>query len=435
VAPTAGGPAEIVEEGCGRLYPPGDAEAAAAALVEILETPDLARQMGATGRARASWFEADEARSRFAQVVVEAVAERKGEEPAEAAELAVGAAEAERTASAPQVERGLIAAPALRGRRGRRGSHATHHGAGMALVTVTHNSAVPVERLLRSVDRYLPGAHVVVVDSGSSDRSAIAARAAAPRATVIELGENVGFGRASNAGLELVEAPVTVLINPDVELVDSSLADLAGELLSPGTPERILAPSVLSPDGSRQDTGHLDPGSPLLLLKALVPPAALPGPLRALVDPWRSRRSRRVGWAVAACLLAPTATLRRLGPFDERIFMYAEDMDLGLRAAEAGVETIFRPDARVVHLDAHSTEVAFGGEPFELLARQRRAVIGEHRGEHAARRDDRIWLLTYLNRIALKTLTRRPTARERRQLAALRRVRDEPARLGEPSAS
>jgi GT2 family glycosyltransferase/glycosyltransferase involved in cell wall biosynthesis len=387
VAPAAGGPAEIVNETCGRLYPPGDAAAAAAALVEVLSSPELVDRLGAGGRARAGWFEADEARQRFA-------------------ELATGAVAADRQ-RAP----------------------ATHHGAGMALVTVTHNSAAAVERLLRSVDLHLPGAHVVVVDSGSTDGSATVARAAAPRATVIELGENVGFGRASNAGVAAVEEPICVLVNPDVELVDGSLADLAADLLVPGVPERILAPAVLSPDGSRQETGHLDPDSPLLWFKALVPPAALPAPLRARVEPWRSQRSRRVGWAVGACLVAPTVTLRRLGPFDERIFLYAEDMDLGLRAADAGIETVFRPDARVVHLDAHSTGPAFGGEPFELLARQRRAVIGERRGQEAAERDDQISGVTYLNRILLKTLLRRPAAREREQLEALRHVRDEPARL------
>ena len=220
-----------------------------------------------------------------------------------------------------------------------------------------------------------------------------------------------------------------MLINPDVELVDDSLADLAADLLVPGVPERILAPAVLSPDGSRQETGHLDPGSPLLWLKALVPPAALPAPLRTRVDPWRSQRGRTVGWAVGACLVAPAPTLRRLGPFDERIFLFGEDMDLGLRAADAGIETVFRPDARVVHLDAHSTGPAFGGEPFELLARQRRAVIGERRGQEAAKRDDQILTWTLINRILLKTLLRRPTARERRQLAALRTVREEPPRL------
>jgi GT2 family glycosyltransferase len=192
---------------------------------------------------------------------------------------------------------------------------------------------------------------------------------------------------------------------------------------------------VLSPDGSRQDTAHPDPGSGLLWVKALLPAAALPGPVRTAVEPWRSARSRPVGWAVGACLVAPTATLRQLGPFDERIFLFAEDMDLGLRAAAAGVETVFRPDARVVHLDAHSTEVAFDGEPFELLARQRRAVIGEHRGAEAAERDDRIWRLTLVNRIVLKTVTGRPTARERRQLAALRTVRGEPARLPQRAPS
>jgi N-acetylglucosaminyl-diphospho-decaprenol L-rhamnosyltransferase len=230
-----------------------------------------------------------------------------------------------------------------------------------------------------------------------------------------------------------VEEPICVLINPDVELVDGSLADLAADLLAPGVPERILAPAVLLPDGSRQETGHLDPDSPLLWLKALVPPTALPGPLRTRVDPWRSQRSRTVGWAASTCLVAPTPTLRRLGPFDERIFLFGEDLDLGLRAADAGVESVYRPDARVVHLEAHSTGPTFGGEPFELLARQRRAVIGERRGAEAAERDDRILTLTLLNRTALKTLLRRPTPRERAQLAALRRVRGEPAGLDQSS--
>jgi N-acetylglucosaminyl-diphospho-decaprenol L-rhamnosyltransferase len=398
IVPSAGGPAEIVDETCGRLYPPGDPDAAADALVEVLSDPELVDRLGAGGRARAGWFEADEARQRFAELAIGAVAERAPTGPT--------GATVERT-RAP----------------------ATHHGAGMALVTVTHNSAAAVDRLLGSVDLHLPGARVIVVDSGSVDGSATAARAAAPRATVLELGANVGFGRASNAGVAEVDEPICVLISPDVELVDGSLADLAADLLAPGAPERILAPAVLSPDGSRQETGHLDPDSRLLWLKALVPPAALPAPLRTLVEPWRSQRSRRVGWAVGACLVAPTPTLRRLGPFDERIFLFAEDLDLGLRAADAGVETVFRPDARVVHLDAHSTGPAFGGEPFELLARQRRAVIGERRGAEAAERDDQISGVTYLNRILLKTLLRRPAAREREQLAALRHVRDEPAGL------
>jgi hypothetical protein len=64
----------------------------------------------------------------------------------------------------------------------------------------------------------------------------------------------------------------------------------------------------------------------------------------------------------------------------------------------------------------------FGGEAFELLARQRGAVVAERRGSRAARWDQRLQLITFVDRIALKALTGRPASRERRQLSALRRA-------------
>src|SRR4051812_19779407 len=200
-----------------------------------------------------------------------------------------------------------------------------------ALVTVTHNSEHELQRLLASVDRHLAGARVVVVDSDSDDRSVDVARKWPGGAEVIELGRNAGFGAGVNAGIAALpaDAAVTVVLNPDVELLDGSLTDLADELLRENTPERILAPLILLPDGRRQDSAHHEPGAAPLLLSALVPPAALPGPLRRRVDPWRAERPRRVGWAVGACLVARTDTLRRLGPFDEDAFLYAEDLGLG----------------------------------------------------------------------------------------------------------
>jgi GT2 family glycosyltransferase len=96
-------------------------------------------------------------------------------------------------------------------------------------------------------------------------------------------------------------------------------------------------------------------------------------------------------------------------------------MDLGLRASDAGIETWFWPGARVLHKRAHSTERAFGGEAFDLLARRRAEVVAERRGTARARADTLVQALTFANRIAAKTLLRRPTARERAQLRALRR--------------
>ena len=261
-----------------------------------------------------------------------------------------------------------------------------------------------------------------MVDSGSGDRSVEIARAHG--AEVIELGENAGYGRASNAGVAAVQEPVTVLVNPDVELLDGSLARLARELsFGRGGPDRLLAPLVLLPDGSRQDAAQAEPGGAAALAIALVPPVAMPRPLQRAACPWTDDEPRQVGWAVGACLVARTETLRRLGPFDERIFLYGEDLELGLRAADVGVETWFRPDARVLHHRARSSARAFGGEPFELLAEQRRSVVRERRGRTREALDDLLQAATFADRIALKSLARRDTTREREQLRALRRAR------------
>jgi GT2 family glycosyltransferase len=119
--------------------------------------------------------------------------------------------------------------------------------------------------------------------------------------------------------------------------------------------------------------------------------------------------------------VARTETLRRLGPFDESIFMYGEDLDLSLRALEAGVETWFWPAARVVHHQAHSTEVAFGGEAFERLAQARHDVVSRRLGPRRAALDDAAQAVTFASRMALKRALGRPAERERRQLAALAR--------------
>jgi N-acetylglucosaminyl-diphospho-decaprenol L-rhamnosyltransferase len=299
----------------------------------------------------------------------------------------------------------------------------TLYGSDIALVTVLHDSRRELEWLLDSVARHLPGAHVVVVDSGSGDGGAALARNWSGDATVIALDDNVGFGRASNAGIEAVERPVTALVNPDVELLDSSLAVLAAEVMRDDVPERILAPMVRLPDGSRQDSAHHEPGSAADAVRALVPPAALPRPLRRLVEPWHSDTPRRAGWAIGCCLVARTDTLRRLGPFDPGAFLYAEDLDLGLRASDAGIETWFWPSGRVLHHGAHATERTFGGEPFELVASRRREVVRRWRGPRRQQVDDWLLLATYAHRLALKTLLRRPAEREQRQLAALRAAR------------
>jgi len=272
------------------------------------------------------------------------------------------------------------------------------------IVTVLHQSAPELPRLLRSIEAHAPTAQLVVVDSGSTDDGPRIARDAG--AEVVVLGENRGFGAASNVGVQRARHPATVLLNPDCELPDPGIATLVDRAAGR---EALLVPRLLHADGSVQRSAHPLPGGPTALARAVLPTRALP-------QPHRARRPRRVGWAIAACLVARTALLKRLGPFDPEAFLFYEDLDLCLRARAAGVPTILHPEVTVRHLGGRSTVRAYGGEAFDLQARRRREVIGAQLGAGALRVDDGAQALTFGLRAAV--------GREReRNLAALHALR------------
>ena len=196
-------------------------------------------------------------------------------------------------------------------------------------VVVLHDSEAELRVLLRSIETHLPEPpQLVVVDSGSRDGGPDLA--AEHGAEVVALAGNPGFGAANNAGVECARHDVTVLLNPDCELLDASLVVLAA--IARRHPDALHVPRLLNPDGTIQRSVHPLPGTPGTLLPALVHPPLLPRGLRERAEPHRAGSARTVGWAIAACLAASTATLRRLGPFDPSVHLYAEDLELALRA-------------------------------------------------------------------------------------------------------
>jgi N-acetylglucosaminyl-diphospho-decaprenol L-rhamnosyltransferase len=287
-----------------------------------------------------------------------------------------------------------------------------------SVVAVLHDSEPELRALLASFDAHVAGGpQLIVVDSGSRDGGAELARAFG--AELIVLPDNPGFGAANNAGIARARHVVTVLLNPDCELVDDSLARLAA--LARDHPRALHAPRLLDPDGTVQRSAHPLPGTVGALVPALAHPPLLPRAIRDRAEPYRAAVPRTVGWAVAACLAGATETLRRLGPFDPAVHLFAEDMELGLRARAAGIPTILHPQLRVRHSGGHSTHR--GGEPFELIARRRRAAVAATLGRRALALDDLAQGVTFATRIAGHALRGDGTARPRAQLAALIRAR------------
>ena len=287
------------------------------------------------------------------------------------------------------------------------------------------------ERCSRPSTATCPAAQMVVVDSGSTDGGAELARALARRR-----GHRDRHGRQRRVRRARRTPASTrpsgrsrVLLNPDVELLDGSLAELAPR---GAAPRRARAPARAARRSARTASARTPRSSSPARRRSRLPRAAARRAAaarrsRAGSSPWRADEPRAVGWARRRVRLRAhrdAAPARPVRP--ARSSCTPRTSTSGLRATDAGIETWFWPAARVLHHGAHSTRAAFGGEPFELLARRRREVVRKWRGGAApGASTTALQLATFANRWRSSALLGRPAARERRQIEALLRVRRE----------
>jgi N-acetylglucosaminyl-diphospho-decaprenol L-rhamnosyltransferase len=291
-----------------------------------------------------------------------------------------------------------------------------------SIVVVTWESAGHLGRLVSSMNHHLAGEpELVVIDNASGDDPETESVAWRGPRRFVRLDRNAGFGAAANAGVELSSREAVVLLNPDTELLDDSLGELARLALERGA---LAGPRLLEADRSVQPSASGPAGGVSQWLGALLPGALQPPPLRARTEPWRLERTTRVSWLSGACLAGPREVLLELGPFDPAIHLYAEDMDLGLRAGAAGVPSFFCPGiCRLVHHGRGSTSRRWPQGPAREMELNRRAVL---RRAYGPRRERSAWLAHRLNlrlRVTAKRALGRDAGWEAALLSAARQAR------------
>jgi N-acetylglucosaminyl-diphospho-decaprenol L-rhamnosyltransferase len=291
-----------------------------------------------------------------------------------------------------------------------------------SIVVVTWQSGGHLGALLESMARHLAAApELVVVDNASTDDPASAAAGWPGERSFIGLERNLGFGAAANRGVAAASREGVVLLNPDTVVLDASLGDLVELALRR---HALAGPRLLNTDRSTQPSASGPPVGVWPWVGAMIPGRVQPAALRARTEPWRLEHTTRVAWLTGACVAGPRSALLELGPFDAAIHMYGEDMDLGLRAARAGVPSYFCPDVcRIVHHGGASAAMLYPEGSERAIAVNRRSVVGRAFGP---RRERSAWLAQRLNlrlRLIAKRVLGRATARERAALEATRTAR------------
>jgi GT2 family glycosyltransferase len=285
-----------------------------------------------------------------------------------------------------------------------------------SIATVTWRSAEALGALVESMNSHLRSEPelVVVENVSGEDPSAIANGWRGASRTIV-LTKAGGFGAAANRAVAECRGEVVVLLNPDTELIDGSL----GELASRAARERgLIGPRLQNPDGTPQPSASGPPTGVWPWVGALVPGAFAPGFIQAKTEPWRLLKTTRVSWLTGACIAGQRELLLSLGPFDPAIELYAEDMDLGLRAGAAGIPSLFCPElCSVVHRGGASTSQVFEAQGQEAIkAHMRRSVL---RRAYGARAERAAWRALRVN-LGLRSLAKRDGSRERLALRATR---------------
>ncbi|EGD40555.1 xanthan biosynthesis glycosyltransferase GumI [Nocardioidaceae bacterium Broad-1] len=208
----------------------------------------------------------------------------------------------------------------------------------VAVVVVSYGDPALLERHTTRVAAALRPARIVVVDNHSTDAHRAAVRTLCEREgwTGVFPGTNTGFGAGCNLGAAAAlaaGAEVLLFLNPDATIDAESAVRLVAAVEA--EPLLLAGPTVLGPDGSVASAGldlDLDTGT---------------------MRPWR-RRAEHPGtetlpWITGACFAVTRELWERLAGFDERYFLYWEDVDLCARVRAFGGRVAVVDGATAIH--------------------------------------------------------------------------------------
>jgi N-acetylglucosaminyl-diphospho-decaprenol L-rhamnosyltransferase len=192
---------------------------------------------------------------------------------------------------------------------------------------------------------------------------------------------NRGFAAAANQGAGKGKADLILFLNPDMQLFPHAIEDAVAFLMRPGHEDVATVGIQLVDDaGSIARTCARLPTLWNLTAETLGLGRLLPGLVRGLfLREWDHRTTRQVDHVIGAFFLVRRSVFTTLGGFDERFFVYLEDLDFSCRAARTGWRTFYVVEARAHHRGG-GTSAQIPGRRLFYAVRSRIQLAFKHLG-------------------------------------------------------
>ncbi len=226
----------------------------------------------------------------------------------------------------------------------------------VSIVIVSYNVRDDLRRCLSDLQAQNASCEVIVVDNQSVDGSTAMVRTEfstwlqSTKLKLVEVGFNAGFSAAVNRGAALARAEVLMLLNPDAVLGAGNLMGLVHALARCPSDVAAIGPRQVDEEGRFQLSVGPGPRLSHDVLRRFVQRAidAREGILPVLLD-GVLQRVRNVPWVAGSCIVVKREAFMALQGFDERYFLFFEDIDFCLRLRRHGYRVWYVPKISIVH--------------------------------------------------------------------------------------
>jgi len=206
---------------------------------------------------------------------------------------------------------------------------------------------------------------IIIVDNASEDKSYRKCKEKFERTRIIENGKNLGYCEGNNIGIREAKGDYIIILNPDTIVESNCIEELISAYSKFG--EGLYQPKILSLNEKQvlQSTGNMLHIFGFGFAKD-----------KGRKDGEGDEEIKKIGYASGTCLFTSRNVLDKVGLLDSFLFLYHDDLDLGWRASQIGINSYYVPKSKIYHVESYSLK--WSAKKFYWLERNRKYCLLTH---------------------------------------------------------
>ncbi len=236
-----------------------------------------------------------------------------------------------------------------------------------SIIIVNWNAGEQLYHCVNSVLKYSAGLdiEIIVVDNGSTDNS-LELISGLPKTTLKQMGQNLGFAKACNIGAKKSEGDFILFLNPDMIVFEDTFINLFNYIYKHDKPNiGIYGIQLLDENGNIQKTCARFPSLWNLIVRTVGLDTINSKVFKSYrMDDWDHSKTKEVDQVIGAFFLVKKDLFKKLNGFDERFFVYFEELEFSKRAHDLGFKTVYITESKAYHKGGGTSQKVKGKRLF-----------------------------------------------------------------------